>query len=67
MVLDRFELNAAVMDDGTVIDRASLPEYAKEGDVIVQGKEGFSIDAEATVARRAQMRARLSGLLKRSQ
>ena len=67
MMIDRFEANIAVMDDGTLIDRAFLPDCAAEGDVIVRQQNGFCIDAEATANRRAQMRAKLSGVLKRSQ
>lgn len=68
MIIDRFEEAAAIIesDDGFVrVERSSLPEGAREGDVVAKLDGVYVIDAQATAARRKAIRARLDRLLSR--
>lgn len=66
-VLDRIEGETAILlsDGGDVreLPAASLPCSAAEGDVLIWGDGGFSIDREETARRRAAADGRLSRLL----
>ena len=62
MVIDRFEGEWAVCESqaGTIyhVPRASLPEGAREGDVVVAWGDGrLRVDATATASRSARIRA----------
>lgn len=69
-VIDRFEGDAAVCDDGAdgfTVARSALPADAAEGDVIIPaGDGGFIVDAAATQQRRAAMKSRLFALAHKS-
>lgn len=66
-VLDRVEgLTAILISDGgdvRELPAASLPCGAAEGDVLIWGDGGLSIDREETARRRGAMEDRLSRLL----
>ena len=61
MIIDRFEENFAVLetDNGMdIVPRTALPANAKEGDLLCETAQGYTIDAAATLARREQLLAR---------
>ena len=65
LIIDRFEGEFAVIEDDEErleIQRALLPEAAKEGDVLVCENEVYSVDEEATKIRRAEVLKRLKKL-----
>lgn len=69
IIIDRFEGNTAVVeaDTGmTEIDRALIPQEAEEGDVLCFSDGVYTIDREATDARRAKIREKLGRLMRRS-
>jgi len=55
LIIDRFEENFAVVEDGEKIiniNRALIPKNAKEGDVLIFYNNAYIIDETATKARR---------------
>jgi len=66
-VIDRFENDIAVLetDSGiTEVKREYLPEYAKEGDVLVFSGDGWTVDSEATEQRKERIRELMKRLIK---
>ena len=65
-IIDRFEGRFAVLEaeNGEFIgvERARLPAGAGEGDVLLHRLGEFTLDREATEARRASMREKLNRL-----
>ncbi|MGN0621922.1 MAG: DUF3006 domain-containing protein [Porcipelethomonas sp.] len=58
LIIDRFEGNKAVIEDGDnhfELDRSRLPENASEGDVIVEKDGDYLIDHEQTQRRRRKI------------
>ena len=71
-MIDRFEENYAVCEraDGSTVDvdRSSLPEGVAEGDCLILDQNGeWSIDRDATEARRIRLARRTRALFKRSE
>lgn len=66
-VIDRFENDIAVLetDSGIIeVNREYLPEYAKEGDVLVFSGDGWTVDSEATEQRKERIRELMKRLIK---
>ena len=65
-VIDRFEGRFAVLEaengEFTGVERARLPDQAREGSVVVHSLGQFTLDEPATQARRARMREKLDAL-----
>lgn len=64
IIIDRFEGDLAVCEINTekriTVHRSQLPADAAEGDIIVPAPDGtYSIDHEATMARKRSLRSRL--------
>lgn len=69
IIIDRFEGEIAVLetDSGMIgISRNLLPENAAEGDVLTETDGAYTVDSEATQARRAAIREKYSRLRRRS-
>ena len=67
--IDRFEGDIAVLetDEGMLdIRRDELPDDAKEGDILIQGRSGWITDKEATAARRSAMKNKLRRRIRRN-
>jgi len=65
MIIDRFEGEFAVVEDGEKLLRISktlFPETAKEGDVIIKDGETYRVDFEKTAERRQEVLAKLRKL-----
>ncbi|MCI9413896.1 MAG: DUF3006 domain-containing protein [Clostridiales bacterium] len=66
--IDRFEEEWAVLQDddgnGRQVKRAVLPSHVRQGDVLLETAEGYTID-EAETARRRERARRMEQLLKR--
>lgn len=67
LIIDRIVEEVAVIEDSLQYRKfnmplSRLPEGAKEGDVLVETPEGFQVDAEETIARRAKLSALFSRL-----
>ena len=68
IIIERFEGCMAVLetDEGRKeLDRACLPEEAREGDVLCYSDGVFTVDCEATDARSAEIRGKLGRLIRR--
>ena len=69
-VIDRFEGRFAVLEaengEFTGVERARLPDQAREGSVVVHELGAFRLDEQATQERRAHMREKLGALWKPS-
>lgn len=65
-IIDRFEAGCAVCEHGedyVLIDKASIPNNAREGDVLVVDKSGrYIIDEMETGLRRARIRRMMEKL-----
>lgn len=69
IIIDRFEGDIAVLetDMGMVnTDRAALPKEACEGDVLVMENGAYTVDKEATLARREAVKNKFRNLLRRN-
>ncbi|MGN1481025.1 DUF3006 domain-containing protein [Porcipelethomonas sp.] len=58
LIIERFEGNIAVIEDDDnhlEIDRNSLPDNAREGDVLVKSGDAYKIDPEQTKKRREKI------------
>ncbi|HRR76302.1 MAG TPA: DUF3006 domain-containing protein [Ruminococcus sp.] len=67
--IDRFEGDMAVLetDEGMLdIRREELPEDAREGDILIYGKNGWQADKKATAARRSAMKNKLRRRIRRN-
>ncbi len=67
--IDRFEGDIAVLetDEGMLdIRRDELPDDAREGDILIQGRSGWITDKEATAARRSAMKNKLRRRIRRN-
>ncbi|MGN1403661.1 MAG: DUF3006 domain-containing protein [Ruminococcus sp.] len=67
IIIDRFEGDLAVLEtDSGMIQaaRSLLPENAQEGDILTQTADGYTVDAEATQARREKLLARMKRIKK---
>ena len=65
MIIDRFEGEFAVVENGDVfenIPRHTLPIEASEGDVIVFDGEKWCVDTTETEIRRARIREKMNSL-----
>jgi hypothetical protein len=59
VIIERFEGDVAILEPCAEIKRGLLPKNAREGDVIVLQNGVWSIDSEATSARREKIVGRL--------
>ena len=69
IIIDRFENETAVLEteDGIKhVMRCFLPEYAKEGDVLIKEGCGYFVDQYATEERRRAAAERLRRLINRN-
>ncbi|NLT09780.1 MAG: DUF3006 domain-containing protein [Ruminococcus sp.] len=67
--IDRFEGDIAVLetDEGMLdIRRDELPDDAREGDILIQGRSGWITDKKATAARRSAMKNKLRRRIRRN-
>lgn len=69
IIIDRFEGDIAVLetDSGMLeVSRILIPDNAREGDVLNREGGAYTIDAEATDARRMAIRSKFNALRRRS-
>lgn len=69
IIIDRFENETAVLEteDGMeTVMRCYLPEYAKEGDVLIKEGCGYFVDHYATEERRRAAAERLRRLMNKN-
>lgn len=69
IIIDRFEGDIAVLETDSgmeSVDRAALPQEAGEGDVLVTENGVYTIDTEATLARRESVKNKFRSLLRRN-
>lgn len=69
-IIDRIEGDSAVVEiteEFVTVPLSSLPENAKEGDVLVCEGGVYRVDCEATKKRRAAIKARLNRLKKKTE
>lgn len=69
IIIDRFEGDIAVLETDSgmeSVDRAALPQEAGEGDVLVTENGVYTIDKEATLARRESVKNKFRSLLRRN-
>ena len=68
LIIDRFEGEYAVCEDPdtekqSILPRVTLPRGVREGDCLIpDGKGGYLLDAQATLSRRARIKAMLEDL-----
>lgn len=58
LIVDRFEGNKAVIEDGEkhiIIEKTDLPQEVKEGDVIILSEGRYTINKELTQKRRQEI------------
>lgn len=69
IIIDRFENEKAVLEteDGTeIIMRCFLPADAEEGDVVIPGECGYTVDRNATEERRRAVSEKLRRLIEKN-